>query len=65
MATNDVVEKAFCDEEMADTTAKKDEPSGDSGKANAKINVDRKCKRRKMHIDADAAFAYRVQQEED
>ena len=28
-----IVEQAFCDEEMADTTAKKDAPSGDSEEA--------------------------------
>ena len=38
MATNDVVEKAFHDEEMTDTTAKQDEPSGESEEANVKID---------------------------
>ena len=38
MATNDVVEKAFHDEEMTDTMAKQDEPSGESEVANVKID---------------------------
>ena len=79
MATDDVGEKAFRDEEMANTTAKKDWPSRVFGKASAEIDASSVSsvdlpvdKRRKTEtaalstrIDSDAVFAYRVQQEED
>ena len=79
MATNDVGEKAFRDEEMANTTAMKDLPSRVFGKASAVIDATTASsvdlpvdKRRKTEtaalstcIDSDAVFACRVQQEED